>query len=342
LSPADDAFQSTCVLAVIAARPIAGLSLAPPEIDLFFARPEDQEIDPMKKWVMVECRTSFFEASRHTMLALQHLMREPFPMSEYLVKVKKEVDPPAYIQHNPYVNLSSLVSMEESVNFENVNVLEEWPASSSQPLDKSQSKALKRMLTTRLPIVQGPPGTGKTHVSVVMIKVLRDNLRRDDAPIIITAQTNHAVDQIVRRVGEFEPNYIRLGGRSKDEEIKKRTLFEVRRNTPRQKQPGSQKSQATVAIRKLTTSLQMLLAPLQISDAPLDHHLLLKFGLITQEQANSLVIDSHVTMGVSSVDNPGIFMALWLGRCLARCDRPIQPDDHSWGYEEEGAMSQFS
>jgi hypothetical protein len=33
----------------------------------------------MRKWTMVECRASFFEASRNTLLALQHLMREPFP-----------------------------------------------------------------------------------------------------------------------------------------------------------------------------------------------------------------------------------------------------------------------
>jgi helicase required for RNAi-mediated heterochromatin assembly 1 len=188
LSPVDDAFQTTCVLATVAARPLSALDQNPPEIDLFFARPEDQEIDPMKKWIMVECRASFFEASRHTLLALQHLMREPFPLSEHLVKVKKEVEPPGYIKHNPYVNLSSLVSMEESANFENVNVLEEWPSSSSLSLDKSQSKALKRMLTSKLAIVQGPPGTGKTHVSVVMVKVQRDNLRRDDSPIIVSAK----------------------------------------------------------------------------------------------------------------------------------------------------------
>ena len=140
----------------------------------------------MKKWIMVECRASFFEASRHTLLALQHLMREPFPLSEHLVSAKQEVEPPAYIQHNPYVNLSSLVSMEESASFENINVLEEWPAPSLLSLDKSQSEALKRMLTRKLAIVQGPPGTGKTHVSVVMVKVQRDNLRRDDSPIIVS------------------------------------------------------------------------------------------------------------------------------------------------------------
>ena len=77
LSPADDNFQHKCVLATVAARPISALDQNPPEIDLFFHRSEDIEIDPMKKWIMVENRSSFFEASRHTMRALQHMMHEP-------------------------------------------------------------------------------------------------------------------------------------------------------------------------------------------------------------------------------------------------------------------------
>lgn len=336
LSPVNDAFQSICILATVAARPLSGaLDQNPPQIDLFFARHKDQPVDPMQKYVMVECRSSFFEASRHTMLALQHLMREPFPMSEHLVGVKKEVDPPAYIQNNPYVNLSSLVPMEESANFENVDVLQEWPESSSLSLDKSQSRALQRMLTNKLAIVQGPPGTGKTYVSVSMVKVQRDNLRREDSPIIITAQTNHAVDQILRHTSEFEPNFIRLGGRSKDPEIKKRTLFEVRQSIPPQKQPGSQKTRATIAMRKLSNRIQMLLAPLVANQAPLDHRALLRLGIITKEQASSLEVDSQSTMGISATDDPGILMEQWLGRCLVPCQRPSQPDDFSLGYEEE-------
>ncbi|KAH7410083.1 P-loop containing nucleoside triphosphate hydrolase protein [Phaeosphaeria sp. MPI-PUGE-AT-0046c] len=336
LSPVNDAFQSICILATVAARPVSGaLDQNPPQIDLFFARHEDQQIDSMQKFVMVECRSSFFEASRHTMLALQHLMREPFPMAEHLVRVKKEVEPPTYIQHDPYVNLSSLVSMEESANFENVDVLKEWPDSSSLSLDRSQSRAIQRMLTNKLAVVQGPPGTGKTYVSVAMIKVQRDNLRREDSPIIITAQTNHAVDQILRHTMEFEPNFIRLGGRSKDPQIKKRTLYEVRQSIPPQKQPGSQKIQATIAMRKLSTRIQMLLAPLEANQAPLDHRVLLKLDLITREQANSLEIDARSTMGISAVENPGILMEQWLGRCLIPCQRPSQPDDFSLGYEEE-------
>ncbi|EFQ92756.1 hypothetical protein PTNB73_04112 [Pyrenophora teres f. teres] len=335
LSPTEDAFQTQCILATVAARPLSALEQNPPEIDLFFARPEEQEIDPMRKWIMVECRASFFEASRHTLSALQHMMREPFPLSKYLVYAQKEVDPPAYIKHNPYVNLSSLVSMEESSEYENVNVLEDWPTMSSHSLDRSQSKALKRMLTSELAIVQGPPGTGKTFVSVVALQIIRDNLRKEDSPIIVTAQTNHALDQLLRHTSQFEPNYIRLGGRSKDKEIKKRTLFEVRSAIPQQKQPGSQKAQATMAMRKLTIQCQLLLAPLEANKGPLDHKLLLSFDLITKEQAESLEMESQCTMGISAIENPGILMEQWLGKCLAPCDRPIGPEQFDWDYEEE-------
>ena len=77
LTPYDDAFQTKCIMATVAARPLSALETNPPEIDLFFARTEDFQIDPMKKWIMLESRSSFFESSRHTLLALQHMMREP-------------------------------------------------------------------------------------------------------------------------------------------------------------------------------------------------------------------------------------------------------------------------
>lgn len=335
LSPADDAFQTTCILATVAARPLSALEFNPPEIDLFFARAEDQDIDPMKKYMMVECRTSFYEASRHTLLALQHLMREPFPLSEHLVGAKQEVEPSSYIKHNPYFNLSSLVSIEDGPTFENINILEEWPAPSKLSLDNSQSKALKHMITSKLAIVQGPPGTGKTHVSVVMIKTLLDNLRKDDSPIIITAQTNHAVDQILRHIKEFEPSFVRLGGRSKDAEVLKRTLFEVRSSVPQQKQPGSQKTRAAIAIKKLTNACMVHLKPLEKKESPLSHLVLLEHGLVTQEQADSLVFESQSMMGMSPDDDPSRPMQGWLGKSIIRCDRPSQPDDYIYGFEEE-------
>lgn len=76
LSPARDMFRNECKVAIVAARPLAGVQQSPAAIDLFFATPEEIEIDPQVEWVMVEARTGYFEAYRHTLLALQKLMRE--------------------------------------------------------------------------------------------------------------------------------------------------------------------------------------------------------------------------------------------------------------------------
>ena len=77
LTPANDMFQSKAVVATVAARPLAALNQDPPEIDLFIARAEEMEVDPAIEWVMVEDRGGLYEAHRHTMLALQKMMREP-------------------------------------------------------------------------------------------------------------------------------------------------------------------------------------------------------------------------------------------------------------------------
>lgn len=76
LSPASDMFQTRCKVAVVAARPLSGVQQSPAEIDLYFATPEEIEMDPQVEWVMVEARTGYFEAHRHTLMALQKLMRE--------------------------------------------------------------------------------------------------------------------------------------------------------------------------------------------------------------------------------------------------------------------------
>lgn len=68
-------FRTKCIIAVVAARPLEGLRQNPPELDLFLD-PEQLEIDPGMEFTMVEERSSFFEADRHTMKALQKMMSE--------------------------------------------------------------------------------------------------------------------------------------------------------------------------------------------------------------------------------------------------------------------------
>jgi len=76
LTTKEDKFQKICLIAVVAARPLAGLEQNPPEINVFFATPEEIEIDPQQEWLMVECRNGFFEAARHTLKSLQKMSKE--------------------------------------------------------------------------------------------------------------------------------------------------------------------------------------------------------------------------------------------------------------------------
>lgn len=76
LTPSADMFRTKTLVATVAARPLKGLQENPPELDLFL-RGTEIELDPAVEWTMCEARSSFFEAERYTMLALQKLMHEP-------------------------------------------------------------------------------------------------------------------------------------------------------------------------------------------------------------------------------------------------------------------------
>lgn len=78
LTPARDMFKTICRVAIVAARPLDGVQKNPPEIDIFFASPEEIEIDPQQEWVMVECRDGYFEAYRHTLRSLQRMSMETY------------------------------------------------------------------------------------------------------------------------------------------------------------------------------------------------------------------------------------------------------------------------
>lgn len=76
LSPVEDSFATKCIVGVVAARPLVHLAKNPPEVDIYFAHPEDIEFDPQQEWIMVQARSGYYEAHRHTMTALQKLSWE--------------------------------------------------------------------------------------------------------------------------------------------------------------------------------------------------------------------------------------------------------------------------
>ena len=90
-------------------------------------------------------------------------------------------------------------------------------------LDPSQVDAVISALNNEVALIQGPPGTGKTYTGVQLIKTL---ILNNVQPIILVAQTNHALDNILRAVHDtgVTPDIIRLGMGTEDEALKKLTF----------------------------------------------------------------------------------------------------------------------
>jgi helicase required for RNAi-mediated heterochromatin assembly 1 len=346
LTTKDDMFKSICKVAVVAARPLDGLRLNPPQIDLFFAHPNELELDPDTEWLMIEERSSFFEAQRHIMTALQKMTIEPFPLSEHLVDMQENVLPPEYVCEQPSMDMSEIFqSTPGDRTYERMD-LRKWPEQPPTTLDSSQLSALQRILTKRLSLIQGPPGTGKTHVSVVALKALLSNMSFYDTPIIIACQTNHALDQLLRHVAQFEPDFARLGGRSKDTSIiKQRTLFALRQDERKQgfHGTGSCRSFHRGRLADIQKEMCLLLSPMAKGQSNnqeskrkglLDHNLLKKFGLLTQAQCDSLERGDTQWANHGSTSGDEIPLKQWLGSQFTTINHCTQSENFGFIYED--------
>lgn len=339
LTPAADMFKTKAIVTTVAARPLAGLNQDPPEIELFIARAGDLEIDPAMKFVMVEERSGYYEAERHTLLALQKMATEPFPMAEYLVQAEASVSAPTYVKNKPLMNLSGVFINNKNEMYNNVDILQDWPMHPQSELDKSQTAALQRILTKKLAIVQGPPGTGKTFVSVQALKVMLSNMKLGDPPIIVACQTNHALDQLLRHIAIFEEAFVRLGGRSKDKDVvKKRTLYEVRNSESTNSLPGSVGPSARKKMKDIERDIIETISPLLADKKDvMSHRLLEQLKLISTRQADSLEAGASQWVQ-ATLSNPNEAaqspLTVWLGRCLEPVTRPGESQEFGFDLEE--------
>ncbi|KAF1816725.1 hypothetical protein P152DRAFT_470711 [Eremomyces bilateralis CBS 781.70] len=346
LSPRDDCFRTTCLVATIAARPLSGVQQNPPEVDLFFARSEDLILDPDIEYVMLEERQSYFEAAKHTLVALQRMQHEKFPLAEHLVDTQSHVEAPAYLQANPTIDLRAIMPKDDQGRFETsrLNILTEWPSEDKRTvMDVSQWSALNRIMTKKIAIVQGPPGTGKTYVSVQAIRTLIDNMADEDPPIVVTCQTNHALDQLLRHIAEFEPGFLRLGGRSKDVDVvKKRTLYEVRCGLDMPRFLSGSLIAARKELQALAGDIALILEPIKLgSKCMIDAEFLRKFGIISDEQAQSLLRGGTEWAAVTDTTDKGEsgLLGSWLGSLLTFKRKSFESDN--FGYEFEEAELEF-
>lgn len=195
---------------------------------------------------MVESISTYFEAYKHVLMALQNVELNAFPFVRHLVKLETQIKPPSY-----------LTSSNQTFKFDNIlenspregfRLLNKWPAiETGVPLpndagerivtsptaittvmDHSQLEAFKRALCCEFAIIQGPPGTGKTFLGLKVIRALLANsevvAKNAAGPILVICYTNHALDQFLEGIMAFEENIVRIGGRSKSEKLKERNL----------------------------------------------------------------------------------------------------------------------
>lgn len=98
---------------------------------------------------------------------------------------------------------------------------------SGKPLVYSfnQQRAIQNALLRKpLSVIQGPPGTGKTTViTEIVFQILS---QKPEAKILITSQTNNAVDQVLENLLKNEIPILRLSGITapRNESIRKHTL----------------------------------------------------------------------------------------------------------------------
>ncbi|CAI7581715.1 unnamed protein product [Penicillium crustosum] len=290
LTPKRNAFSSKCVVAVVACRLLEAVEKDPPEVDLFLASTGDIEVDPQQEWIMVEARAGYFEANRHTLTALQKLSKESFPLNEQICSLEKDINAPEYINTAPSMDFTPLSESSALDVTKKYDILERWPSQPMGQLDKSQWSALNQMLTKRLAIIQGPPGTGKTFTSIAALRMMLSNKDPKEPPIIIAAQTNHALDQLIKHISVFEKNYVRLGGRTSHPEIRKRTPYEIRQNQGLLTIEGGLMTPMRKKQNKLAAELDKLLTPLAPSNnsKPFAASLFLDHDLLSQDQVDSL------------------------------------------------------
>ncbi|KAL5614285.1 hypothetical protein BROUX41_004395 [Berkeleyomyces rouxiae] len=237
ISPISDNFNSKVTIAVVTKRSLEG-GLLPDENEHAFLAPRidvswsDEEsakfmLEPDQEMVMIQAGNSgLYEAVRHVMEGLKRWTKEDTKFDKFFIGGNKKPRPaPLFSGGNSIINVESMVLPHKEFPNLNIDLSSTLPESFSlaSGLDATQLSAFQLMLTKEISIVQGPPGTGKTFTSVSALKIILENLPRGDV-ILITAQTNRALDQLLMNCLNLGAKVARLGSRSREPDIIERTV----------------------------------------------------------------------------------------------------------------------
>ncbi|KAI9318931.1 P-loop containing nucleoside triphosphate hydrolase protein [Dichotomocladium elegans] len=188
----------------------------------------DPLIRDQEKYTMIEAVDGYFEAYRHILSVIQRTQPSDLPFSPQLVDVSPDVRLPHYAAMKRNYDIAEYRDGRCQGQSKPIDITSPWPVYNIG-MDKTQMDALKTILSNNVSIVQGPPGTGKTFVGTYAMNVLLNNFPGSIGPIVCICQTNHALDQFLEHILKFNDQIVRVGGRSKSEELKEYLLYELRK-----------------------------------------------------------------------------------------------------------------
>lgn len=105
--------------------------------------------------------TSYFEAYRPILQALQNITDDHLPLEKYLLHCDKNVELPKYFVDKSDIDFRSILVSNANVSspFEgeisNVSIPSTWPNAEQLGLDESQYRALQLALTKSVALIQG-------------------------------------------------------------------------------------------------------------------------------------------------------------------------------------------
>ncbi|CAJ0761819.1 6444_t:CDS:10 [Entrophospora sp. SA101] len=266
------------------------------QIDVLF-RSEDVDFVWDENYTMVESTTSYFEAYRHVLKVIQELDPEDMPLKSHIIDLDKNIELPKYLENRAPPNYD----FGTEPTFQN---LEKFLGKSKKincGLHKSQYEALERMLTSRLALVQGPPGTGKTYVGLAAVRILLENL---SGTIVVSCQTNHALDQFLEGIQKFESKIVRLGSRSTSTHIKPCTLYNIRQDVKASDELSPRNPDINALFKekhKLESRMEKLCK--EIGSPCLTLEFVKEKKFLTPAQISSLEGDDWVTSSSTTNDN---------------------------------------
>ena len=117
-------------------------------------------VAPGTRFTLLET-TSYFEAYRPILRALQNIKDDRLPLESYLLNCNTDVSYPEYFQNQTTIDFRSLLPKRVergdafSGSLSDVNDLSTWPTADQLGLDDSQNKALQLALTKAVALIQG-------------------------------------------------------------------------------------------------------------------------------------------------------------------------------------------